>query len=441
MATITETKETIIDTEVEEIKVAKAKGKKKAPSIKTIRSKDDILAQITPKDNVPSTIMPEADAKSKSLSAIVNTGNIDLSSLSESQKNELVAIGSKLNMHDINTVTNFGSELQKAMNDTSKALLSTSRTSKVGAETEAILKEMMSQISKIDISEIKSPSKVERIIRNIPIVNKLFNSVEKFMAKYDSLETTVEKCEDNLHAVNIKAKADNKMLQGQFEDTNDYIGLLEKFIVAGKNKSNEIQIVIDEMEGHQDQYTPIQISDVKDFKHDLDLRLTNMLTWRTTFMQSLYRIREIQKANISLSNNVQQTIDNMMPMLRHQLSEAVALYNLQQGIKVVDVVQQGFNDILARNADMTHDAVVAVREQTENTVVRMDTLRHTQERLLATMRDAQKICEQGAAKRKEQEKELAKMNLEIESIASGTEQTMLSSRPSAKSIEAKYINS
>jgi hypothetical protein len=57
------------------------------------------------------------------------------------------------------------------------------------------------------------------------------------------------------------------------------------------------------------------------------------------------------------------------------------------------------------------------------------------------MRDAQKICEQGAAKRKEQEKELAKMNLEIESIASGTEQTMLSSRPSAKSIEAKYINS
>lgn len=438
MATMTET---IIDTEVEEIKVAKAKGKKKAPSIKTIRNKDDILAQIAPKDNVPSTIMPEADAKSKSLSAIVNTGNIDLSSLSEAQKNELVAIGSKLNMHDINTVTNFGSELQKAMNDTSKALLSTSRTSKVGAETEAILKEMMSQISKIDISEIKSPSKVERIIRNIPIVNKLFNSVEKFMAKYDSLETTVEKCEDNLHAVNIKAKADNKMLQGQFEDTNDYIGLLEKFIVAGKNKSNEIQIVIDEMEAHQDQYTPIQISDVKDFKHDLDLRLTNMLTWRTTFMQSLYRIREIQKANISLSNNVQQTIDNMMPMLRHQLSEAVALYNLQQGIKVVDVVQQGFNDILARNADMTHDAVVAVREQTENTVVRMDTLRHTQERLLATMRDAQKICEQGAAKRKEQEKELAKMNLEIESIASGTEQTMLSSRPSAKSIEAKYINS
>ena len=141
-----------------------------------------------------------------------------------------------------------------------------------------------------------------------------------------------------------------------------------------------------------------------------------------------------------MSNNVQQTIDNMMPMLRHQLSEAVALYNLKQGIQVVDAVQKGFNDILANNADMTHDAVVAVRQQTENTVVRMETLRHTQERLLATMRDAQKVCEEGAAKRREQENELAKMNIEIETLASGIDQKVISSRPSAKSIEEKYIN-
>ena len=440
MATKTKTEEApIVYSEVKEV-TKPAHKKAKTAVNKTIRSKKDILASVmeAPKDD-SSVNRPTPDAKTKTLATIVDTGQIDLSSLSEDDKHELIAIGSKLNVHDISTVTNFGSELQKAMNDTSKALLSTSRTSKVGSETEAILKEMMSKISEIDISEIKAPNKIERVLRRIPIINKLFNSVEKFMAKYDSLETTVEKCEDNLHAVNIKAKSDNKMLQSQFDDTNDYISLLEKFIVAGKNKSNELQVAIDAMEAHSDQYTPIQISDMKDFKHDLDLRLTNMLTWRTTFMQSLYRIREIQKANISLSNNVQQTIDNMMPMLRHQLSEAVALYNLKQGVQVVDTVQKGFNDILAHNADMTHDAVVAVREQTENTVVRMETLRHTQERLIATMRDAQKICEEGAAKRREQEKELAKMNVEIENLASGTEGKIIGSRPTAKSIEEKYI--
>lgn len=432
---------TIVD--VSEVESTRKKANNRRKNIATtIRTKDDIVSSFAKKDDHRelSIKMPTPDAKTKALATIVDTGQINFDNLSEADKHELIAIGNKLNVYDISTVTNFGSELQRAMNDTSKALLSSSRTSKVGPETEAILKEMMSQISEIDISEIKSPNSVEKFLRKIPIVKKLFKSVERFMAKYDSLETTVEKCENNLHAVNIKAKSDNRLLQGQFDDTNEYIAVLEKFIVAGKNKSNELQIIIDEMEANANQYTPIQISDMKDFKHDLDLRLTNMLTWRTTFMQSLYRIREIQKANISLSNNVQQTIDNMMPMLRHQLSEAVALYNLKQGIQVVDAVQKGFNDILANNADMTHDAVVAVRQQTENTVVRMETLRHTQERLLATMRDAQKVCEEGAAKRREQEKELAKMNIEIETLASGIDQKVISSRPSAKSIEEKYIN-
>ena len=432
---------TIVD--VSEVESTRKKANNRRKNIATtIRTKDDIVSSFAKKDDHRelSIKMPTPDAKTKALATIVDTGQINFDNLSEADKHELIAIGNKLNVYDISTVTNFGSELQRAMNDTSKALLSSSRTSKVGPETEAILKEMMSQISEIDISEIKSPNSVEKFLRKIPIVKKLFKSVERFMAKYESLETTVEKCENNLHAVNIKAKSDNRLLQGQFDDTNEYIAVLEKFIVAGKNKSNELQIIIDEMEANANQYTPIQISDMKDFKHDLDLRLTNMLTWRTTFMQSLYRIREIQKANISLSNNVQQTIDNMMPMLRHQLSEAVALYNLKQGIQVVDAVQKGFNDILANNADMTHDAVVAVRQQTENTVVRMETLRHTQERLLATMRDAQKVCEEGAAKRREQENELAKMNIEIETLASGIDQKVISSRPSAKSIEEKYIN-
>lgn len=432
---------TIVD--VSEVESTRKKANNRRKNIATtIRTKDDIVSSLAKKENNRelSIKMPTPDAKTKALATIVDTGQINFDNLSEADKHELIAIGNKLNVYDISTVTNFGSELQRAMNDTSKALLSSSRTSKVGPETEAILKEMMSQISEIDISEIKSPNSVEKFLRKIPIVKKLFKSVERFMAKYDSLETTVEKCENNLHAVNIKAKSDNRLLQGQFDDTNEYIAVLEKFIVAGKNKSNELQIIIDEMEANANQYTPIQISDMKDFKHDLDLRLTNMLTWRTTFMQSLYRIREIQKANISLSNNVQQTIDNMMPMLRHQLSEAVALYNLKQGIQVVDAVQKGFNDILANNADMTHDAVVAVRQQTENTVVRMETLRHTQERLLATMRDAQKVCEEGAAKRREQENELAKMNIEIETLASGIDQKVISSIPSAKDIEEKYIN-
>lgn len=435
--------ETIVDVEATEVKKPKRKvaAKKKTTTKKTtLRSKDEILSEINAVADKPKINIPAADKKSKMLSTIVDgQADLDLSHFDEKEKGELIAIGKKLNVHDISTVTNFGSELQKAMNDTSKDLLSHSRMSKIGNETETILNEMMSQISEIDIDELKPMGSIERFLRKIPIIKKFFNTYEKFMSKYDNLEDKVEKCEANLHAVSIKADGDNKMLQGQFDDINDYIEILEKFIIAGKAKSNELQVVVDEMDAHSDEYTPIQIADVKDFKHNLDLRLTNMLTWRTTFQQSLYRIREIQKANVAQSNNVRQTIDNMMPMLRQQLTEAVAIYNLQQGAKVVDAVQKGFNDILAHNADMVHDAVVAIREQTENPAIRLETLRHNQERLIATMRDAQKAADEGMRKRAELERELVKMNVELNDIVSGTEHKTVASRPSAKYIEDKYL--
>lgn len=431
---------TVITTQVKTDTAAPVAEKK----VETIRTADEIMSEIgnsNPEAKSPIN-MPQGDAKTKALARIVDTGIIDMSRLSEKDKKEIVAIGKKLNVHDMGTVTNYGSELQRAMNDSSRRVLASSRASKVGDETQMILRDMMDQIKEIDIDEIHAPSKIERILRKIPILKKIVNSVEKFMAKYDNLETTVEKCEDNLRTVNLKAKSDNTELEKQFQETSKYITVLEKFIIAGKNKSNELQVVIDKMEANAANYDAIQINDIKTFKHDLDLRLTNMLTWRTTFMQSLIRIREIQNANMALSNNVSDTVDNMMPMLRHQLAEAVSLYNLQQGIKVVDTIQKGFNDILAHNADMTHDAVIAVHEQTENTVVRMETLRHNQERLIATMRDAQRICEQGAAKRKAQEKELAKMNNDMAQLVSGTTKIVEENAiESADEIEAKYIGS
>lgn len=389
------------------------------------------------KDVEKPVVLPTPDKKSRMLSDIVNTGHVDLSKFSKKEQEELIHIGDKLNVYDPNTVINYGTELQSAMNDTSKNVLAMSRRSKVGTDTEDILQNMMTQIKDIDLDDIHAPNPIVKFLRTLPIIGNLFNSVEKFMAKYDSLETTVEKCEEKLNAVSLKTKSDNRMLEIQFNNTNEYIKLLEKFIVAGKLKSNDLQVAIEKMTT-DDSFDAIQISDMKNFKHDLDLRIINMLTWRTTFIQSLIRIREIQKANMALGNNVSQTIHNMMPMLRQQLTEAVALYNLQQGAKAVDVVQKGFNDILAHNADLTHDAVVAVRKQSESTVVRMETLRHNQERLIATMRDALAITKESQTKWKEQEKELAKMNVELENYVTGTERNVRTTVPNAKEIEAKY---
>ena len=125
----------------------------------------------------------------------------------------------------------------------------------------------------------------------------------------------------------------------------------------------------------------------------------------------------------------------MMPQLRDQLHEAVVLYNLEQGLKAHDVMIDGFNEIITHNADAAHDMKVRVTEHTEKTALKMETLRHNQQRLIDTNKDVLKIMEDAARERANNEREMAKMERELESMLSGAQ----SNGESASAVYNKYL--
>lgn len=343
--------------------------------------------------------------------------------------------GEKLNVHDVSSITNFGADLQKVMNENSKHLLASSRQVHIGDETQEVINNMMSQISQIDLDEIKAPTPLARFIRKIPVLNKLFFSVKRFLEKYDNIEKQVMTCQEKLEAVQVIALRDNTRLQSDFDDTVKYIKILEKLIVAAKMKSQEMETGIKMMKSEPEKFSAIQIQDMENFKHELDKKISNMLTWRLTFTQSLFRIRDIQRTNIAHSNEIHETIQSMMPMLRQQISQATALYNLEQGVKAGKAVKEGFNKVLQQNADAAHKLAVEVAKETESTNITMETLRHNQDKLVQTMRDVKKVWEDGERARKDNDLAVAKMHAELDTIAKGIETITTSS---AAAIENKY---
>jgi uncharacterized protein YaaN involved in tellurite resistance len=162
-----------------------------------------------------------------------------------------------------------------------------------------------------------------------------------------------------------------------------------------------------------------------------------MITWHLSFNQSLFRIRDIQDANIAHSNSISQDIDNMMPMLRDQLQQAIYLYNLEQGLKAHEVMIDGFNDILKHNADATHDLKVRVTKMTESPTIKLETLKHNQEKIEETYRDCLRIQEEAAKQRIENEREMAKMRANLDNMMSGVNSDGIEAK-SAAAIEAEY---
>lgn len=382
-------------------------------------------------------VMEKDGSQTKAITKrIADGGVINISNLSQEEVEEYRAIGSKLDVRDKMSVSNYGSELSEQLNRSTKDLMKRGTSTKLGDETKLIMKDISSKLSTIDLDEIKRPNWFVRTIREIPVLNKMFFSVQKFISKCETLEKDVENMQDKLHAAQAIALRDNTELEQRFQETISYIDVLEKLIVAAKLKSDECGQVIEAMESDPGNYSAITIHDTKNFKHELDKKIESMLTWHLSFNQSLFRIRDIQDANISHSNSISQDIDNMMPMLRDQLQQAIYLYNLEQGLKAHEVMVDGFNEILAHNADATHDLKVRVTKMTESPTLKIETLKHNQEKIKETTRDCLRIMDEAAKQRLNNEKEMAKMRAELDSMMTGIPMTDFTE--SAAVIEAKY---
>ena len=273
----------------------------------------------------------------------------------------------------------------------------------------------------------------------IIVVNKLNKNLKRIKSKL-----YFEKFEKDF-AYDLAKKKNKILLNKTLEDIFTSIELYrgeksDKFHhnkqEIEKLKSEEYGKALEVMESQPDKYSAIDIHDTRNFKHELDKRVEAMLTWHLSFNQSLFRIRDIQDANIAHSNSISQDIDNMMPMLRDQLQQAVYLYNLEQGLKAHEVMINGFNEILTHNADATHDLKVRVTQMTESPSIKLETLKHNQEKIKETTRDCLRIIDEAAKQRLNNEREMAKMREELDSMMSGV--SISKNAESAVAIEAKY---
>ena len=433
-----------VEVTVTATEVAEKPKRTRKKSATQLRSTEAVISEISTKPTtaadttkaVAKILNSKEQKKVSTLRRISDAGEVNMSGITAAELEEYRAIGKKLDVHDKMSISNYGAELSEQLNRSTKDLMKRGTTTKLGDETKSIMKEISSKLVTIDLDEIKRPNWFVRTVREIPLLNKLFFSVKAFVAKCESLEKDVEMMQDKLHAAQAIALRDNTELEQRFQETLSYIDVLEKLIIAAKIKSEEYGKALEIMEADTSKYSAIDIHDTKNFKHELDKRIEAMLTWHLSFNQSLFRIRDIQDANIAHSNSISQDIDNMMPMLRDQLQQAVYLYNLEQGLKAHEVMIDGFNEILAHNADATHDLKVRVTKMTESPSLKLETLKHNQEKIKETTRDCMRIIDEAAKERLNNEREMAKMRVELESMMSGV--PMSGSIESATAIEAKY---
>jgi uncharacterized protein YaaN involved in tellurite resistance len=365
---------------------------------------------------------PKVEAKNQ-VKLIDSNGVVDITTLSEEDKTKYSKINEVIQLGDINSIANYGTDLTNTMSKFNNEFLKAVRAPQ-GGEIGVLINNLLGELSYIDIDELKTPTKIKRMIRKIPVLKSMVGSVEKLLKKYDTISQNVDEIANKIMATRIQTLKDNNDLQVMFDDNIVYGKQVEDLIIAAKIKQQEIQERLKHMQENVQMYEAHEIQDVQEFNNTLDKRINEMLTLRYIIKQSLPQIRTIQYNNIAIADKANSIISTTIPIWKNQLSIAVALQNQQSNIEAQRKVTEVTNTILKKNSELIHQNSINVAQETERSVVEIETLRDTTTKLIQTITEVKRIHEEGATRRRQAEEDIMKLENTLETSMHGIATSM-----------------
>ncbi|PWK69221.1 uncharacterized protein YaaN involved in tellurite resistance [Mucilaginibacter oryzae] len=338
-------------------------------------------------------------------------GNVNLEAIPTQDLQKYNDMGKDINPADVNSILNYGVELQGSMEKYSNNFLTSVRTYNSG-EVGGLINDLLTELNYIDVDELNQNA-FTSFISHIPFMKKLVVDTKKLFQKYDTVVNNIDKITNKIKAGRVNSLKDNSSLQTMFDSNVTYIKQMEDLIIAGQIKYNELNEKLAVMEGNPSGYQDYEIADLRDFVTRLDKRLADLKVVRFIMLQSLAQIRVVQNNNTTIAEKAQSIVSTTIPVWKNQLTIAVALHRQKENVEMQKKISDTTNTILQKNAEMLKQNSIDVARENEKTVVSLDTLKRTTASLIETLTEVKRIHDEGTANRRTLNTELQNLETEL----------------------------
>ena len=141
-----------------------------------------------------------------------------------------------------------------------------------------------------------------------------------------------------------------------------------------------------------------------------DLELTRMIS-----VQMGPQIRLVQNNDTLMSEKIQSTLNNTIPLWKSQMVLALGVEHSKQAMEAQREVTEMTNQLLKKNAETLKMASIETAKESERGVVEIETLQYTNKQLIETLDEVMKIQDEGRQKRRDAEVELRRIESELKS--------------------------
>jgi len=329
--------------------------------------------------------------------------------LSPEERRMVEEFAAKIDLHSSNMILQYGAGAQKKMADFSETALENVRTKDLGE-----VGEMLAGV----VSELRTLEEEEEDKGFFSFFKKSGNKLANMKAKYEKAEGNVERICDALESHQIQLLKDIAMLDKMYELNVTYFKELSMYIAAGKRKLEEVRTTeMAQLEakakGSGLPEDAQAVSDLSSLCNRFEKKIHDLELTRAVSLQMAPQIRLVQSNDTLMSEKIQSTIVNTIPLWKSQMVLAIGVENSAKAAKAQREVTDMTNALLRKNAETLKMATIETAKETERGIVDMETLKATNESLIATLDEVMKIQTEGKEKRRAAEVELNRMEGEL----------------------------
>lgn len=315
----------------------------------------------------------------------------------------------KIDLTNTNMVLQYGAGAQKKIADFSETALSSVKTKDLGE-----VGQMLTDV----VAELKSFETDPEEKGIFGFFKRGSNKLENMKSKYDKAEVNVNKICKVLENHQIQLLKDVAILDKMYELNTIYFKELSMYVLAGKQKLEKARM--EEVPALLQKAQQTGLAEDAQSANDLaalcnrfekkihDLELTHMIS-----LQMAPQIRMVQSNDTMMSEKIQSTVVNTIPLWKSQMLLAIGINHSQQAAKAHREVTDMTNELLRKNAEVLKTATIETVKETERGIVDMETLRVTNQSLISTLDEVAKIQTEGKQRRREAEQELGRLEGEL----------------------------
>ena len=330
--------------------------------------------------------------------------------LTPAEQKQVDDFAQSIDIHNSAIILQYGSSAQTKMGNFSESALSGVRSKDMG-EIGGTLTGLVTQLKSFDVTEDKGKGA-------FGFFKKGANKVTALKARYTSVEKNVDQIAGALEKHQITLLKDITLLDKMYDQNLIYFKEITMYILAGKQKLNDVET--NELPALRAKAQASGLPEDAQAANDLanqcdrfskkvhDLELT-----RTISLQMAPQIRLIQNNDTLMSEKIQSTLTNTIPLWKSQMVLALGVEHSNQAAKAQREVTETTNELLKKNSEALKIATIETAKESERGIVDIETLQTTNKNLIATLDEVVKIQSEGRQRRADAEIELTRIEGEL----------------------------